>query len=102
MIVRTLMNENNLHYMVIFAGKKEDAKFGWPAEVAVDDPVVIKLAEKYDRTPAQILLRQLIQRGIVVIPKSTNEERLAKNLNVRLSYCFFLNPDSNIQMNIHF
>ncbi|CAJ0589754.1 unnamed protein product, partial [Cylicocyclus nassatus] len=36
------------------------------------NPVVKKLAGKYRKTPAQISLRHLIQRGIIVIPKSVN------------------------------
>uniref|UniRef100_A0A914RTZ0 NADP-dependent oxidoreductase domain-containing protein n=1 Tax=Parascaris equorum TaxID=6256 RepID=A0A914RTZ0_PAREQ len=55
----------------------------WPQEVAIDDPIVVRLAEKYGKTPAQILLRHLIQRQIIVIPKSTNRERLRENFNVR-------------------
>ena len=45
-------------------------------------PEVTSLADKYGRTPAQILLHYLIQLGIVVIPKSVHEERIKENLNV--------------------
>ncbi|KAH7721241.1 oxidoreductasealdo/keto reductase family protein [Aphelenchoides avenae] len=45
-------------------------------------PLVKELSQKYNKTPAQILLRQMIQRGINVIPKSTNPERLKENFNV--------------------
>eukprot|EP01102_Stenamoeba_stenopodia_P015101 TRINITY_DN5111_c0_g1_i1.p1 TRINITY_DN5111_c0_g1~~TRINITY_DN5111_c0_g1_i1.p1 ORF type:complete len:312 (+),score=55.15 TRINITY_DN5111_c0_g1_i1:463-1398(+) len=45
-------------------------------------PVILELAEKHGRTPAQIALRWCTQRGISVIPKSTNRERLKENLNV--------------------
>jgi len=45
-------------------------------------PEVTALAEKYARTPAQILLHYLIQLGIVVIPKSVHEERIKENFNV--------------------
>ena len=45
-------------------------------------PEVTALAEKYGRTPAQILLHYLIQLGIIVIPKSIHEERIKENLNV--------------------
>ena len=40
------------------------------------------MAKKYNKTPAQILLRHLIQKGIAVIPKSTNEHRIKENNNV--------------------
>jgi diketogulonate reductase-like aldo/keto reductase len=49
---------------------------------------VKRLAAKYGKTPAQILLRQLTQRGICVIPKSTNEKRLLENINVSPSVQF--------------
>ena len=41
--------------------------------------IIVRLAEKYGRTPAQIGLRYLVQRGICVIPKSTNPSRIAEN-----------------------
>jgi len=44
-------------------------------------PVITRLAEKYERTPAQVLLRWATQRGLAVIPKSNNPARLAQNLN---------------------
>lgn len=44
--------------------------------------LVRKTAKKYDVTPAQILLRWATQRGVAVIPKSNNQERLAQNLQV--------------------
>jgi len=50
--------------------------------IVLKDPEILKLAEKYSKTPAQILLRWIIQRGICPIPKSTNPERLKQNLNV--------------------
>ncbi|VDI18806.1 Hypothetical predicted protein [Mytilus galloprovincialis] len=46
------------------------------------DDVVLDLVRLYDRTPAQILLRHLTQRGIGVIPKSSNAVRLAENINI--------------------
>jgi diketogulonate reductase-like aldo/keto reductase len=40
---------------------------------------VVRIARRLDRTPAQVLLRWCIERGIPVIPKSTHRERLAEN-----------------------
>ncbi len=43
------------------------------------EPVVVALAEKYGKTPAQILLRFLTQRGIAVIPRSSRPEHIREN-----------------------
>lgn len=46
------------------------------------EETVQKLAQKYHKTPAQILLRRTIQDGVAVIPKSVHEERMEENINV--------------------
>lgn len=43
------------------------------------EPVVLSLAEKYGKTPAQILLRFLTQKGIAVIPRSMQPEHIREN-----------------------
>jgi aldehyde reductase len=48
----------------------------------LENDVVLKLAKKYHKTPAQILLRHLIQRKIAVIPKSVNASRIKENFEV--------------------
>ena len=45
-------------------------------------PVLLALAEKHGKTVAQIILRWLIQRGVVAIPKSVQPERIAENFDV--------------------
>ena len=40
---------------------------------------VAELARRHGRTPAQVLLRWCIERGIPIIPKSTHRERIAEN-----------------------
>ncbi|CAD6193440.1 unnamed protein product [Caenorhabditis auriculariae] len=54
----------------------------WPEGDPLVDPVVVSLASHYHKTPAQILLRHLIQRGISVIPKSVNPDRVIENISV--------------------
>ncbi len=46
------------------------------------NPVIAEIGAKYGKTVAQTILRWHIQRGVVVIPKSTHKERMAENFNV--------------------
>jgi 2,5-diketo-D-gluconate reductase A len=43
------------------------------------DPVIVGIAERLGRTPAQVTLRWHIQRGDIVFPKSVRRERMAEN-----------------------
>lgn len=45
-------------------------------------PELKAIGEKYGKTVAQVILRWHIQRGVVVIPKSTHIERMEENFNV--------------------
>lgn len=58
------------------------APFGEGRGGLFTDPVLQKIGEKYGKTTAQVILRWHLQRGIVVIPKSTHKERMAENFNV--------------------
>jgi 2,5-diketo-D-gluconate reductase A len=48
----------------------------------LDDPVVLDIATRHDRTPAQVVLRWHLQLGLVVIPKSVRPERIRENHDV--------------------
>lgn len=52
------------------------------ADLLFDHPIIKRIAEKTEKTPAQVLLRWATQRGVAVIPKSNNQDRLAQNLDV--------------------
>lgn len=45
-------------------------------------PELMEIGEKYGKTTAQVILRWHLQRGIVVIPKSTHIERMKENFDV--------------------
>merc|ERR1719483_962254 len=48
----------------------------------MDDPKLKEIGQKYKKSPAQILIRYQIQRGVVVIPKSVTPSRIEENGNV--------------------
>ncbi len=48
----------------------------------LDDPVIVGIASKVGRTPAQVVLRWHVQRGDVVFPKSTTPQRIAENFQL--------------------
>lgn len=41
-----------------------------------------EIADRYERSPAQVLLRWALHKGTVVLPKSTNRERIRENIAV--------------------
>ncbi|MFW5893469.1 MAG: aldo/keto reductase, partial [Bacillota bacterium] len=43
------------------------------------DEIVKEIAQKYNRTPAQIALRYIVERGAVPIPKTANLKRMDEN-----------------------
>lgn len=58
------------------------APFGEGRGGLFDDPVLAAIARQYGKTPAQVILRWHLQRGVVIIPKSTHIERMRQNLDV--------------------
>ena len=58
-------------------------------------PVVTALGEKYRKTAGQILLRFEVQEGCIVLPKSTNPQHMAENLEI---FDFALTPEEMDQL----
>ncbi len=56
---------------------------------------MLSLAEKYRKTPAQVLLRFLTQKDIVVIPRSTKPEHIRENFDL---FDFELTADEMAQL----
>ena len=46
------------------------------------NPILSKIGKKYNKSVAQVILRWLIQRNVVVIPKSVHKERIIENFNI--------------------
>jgi 2,5-diketo-D-gluconate reductase A len=53
------------------------------------EPLITRLAEKYGKTPGQVVLRWHVELGLVAIPKSANPTRLRENLDI---FDFTLDP----------
>ncbi|GBB89242.1 hypothetical protein RclHR1_15920004 [Rhizophagus clarus] len=68
-------NFSNLSYVGFIPHAKE-------APILFDQPVIKELAGRYNKSPAQIVLKWCVQRQIAIIPKSKNHDRLAQNRNI--------------------
>ena len=66
----------------------------------MEDSVVVKIADRHGKTPAQILIRYLYDRNIVVIPKSTNPDRIKQNFDVRFPPFWMVNPVFDLGVHI--
>lgn len=58
------------------------APFGEGRGGLFENPVLSEIAGKHNKTTAQVMLRWHIQRGVVVIPKSTHKKRMEQNIQV--------------------
>lgn len=58
------------------------APFAEGRQDAFTNGVLTGIGKKYGKTTAQVMLRWNIQRGIIVLPKSTHKERMEENFNV--------------------
>ena len=48
----------------------------------LNEPTLATIAARYGKTPAQVVLRWFMELGIVAIPRSSNPERLAQNIDI--------------------
>ncbi|XP_071866184.1 aldo-keto reductase 1B-like [Bombus fervidus] len=51
-------------------------------EVTIESAEIIAISKKYGKTPAQVVLRYLIDIGTIPIPKSSSKERIKENINI--------------------
>lgn len=85
-ITRTAEREFNAKHGII---TESYSPLGGSGASLLGAPLLTQLGEKYDKTPAQLVLRWHIQQGLVVIPKSGDPERMRENLDV---FDFALDP----------
>ncbi|MGY1744767.1 aldo/keto reductase [Blastococcus sp. SYSU D00695] len=86
--VRPAVNQIEVHpYLAQDELRAFDAEHGIVTEAwspiaqgkVLDDPAVVRVAERSGRTPAQVVLRWHVQRGDVVFPKSVTRSRMEEN-----------------------
>ncbi|NCN06893.1 MAG: aldo/keto reductase [Candidatus Pacebacteria bacterium] len=70
--------------------------FGAEHNRPISDKTILSLAKAHQKSPAQVLIRWSLQRGLVVIPKSTNPDRIVENAKV---FDFELSDDEMMQIN---
>ena len=65
-------------------GVKIEAWFplGHGNKTLLENPIITRLAEKYGKNAGQIILRFEVQEGFIVLPKSTNPERIKGNIDI--------------------
>ena len=85
------VNQVEVHpYLVNQEVREFDAEYGIVTEAwspiaqgkVLDDPVIVAIARRLGRTPAQVTLRWAIQRGDVVFPKSVTRARVEENFRL--------------------
>jgi len=64
---------------------------------SLDNPVLAKLAKKYSKSAAQIMLRWCVEVGTVPLPKSTTPKRIAENIDI---FNFELDSDDLAELKI--
>ena len=89
--VRPAVNQIEVH---VFLQQPELIKYCQDNDIAVvaysplaqgqgmDNPVLVDIAKKHGKTPAQIMLRWCIEQNLVIIPKSVHQERIRQNINI--------------------
>lgn len=63
-------------------GFVEKVRKGDAVPNSLQNLAVLEIAKKYKKTPAQILLKHIVQKGIIAIPKSTNPSRIEENIQL--------------------
>ena len=98
--VRLANTNHNVHtqaWSPIGGVKRYWAKEGAAVHDPLRDKVIAMIAEKYGRTPAQVVLRWHIEHGTSPIPKSSRAERIAENFDV---FDFRLTPEEVIAIDL--
>lgn len=74
----------------VLGSSRDKAWIDQNSPVLLEDPVLLRIGQKYTKSPAQIALRYQLQRGVVALAKSFTTERIKQNLQV---FDFHLSPE---------
>lgn len=79
-----LMQQTVAHEVMASLGVVHEAwaPFGEGMQNMFGNPVLAQVAQKHEKSVAQVILRWLVQRGVVVLSKSAHRERMEQNLDV--------------------
>lgn len=79
-----LLQQRQLHARTPPTRSRPNPRARWArgGKGVFDQKVIHQLADKYGKTPAQIVIRWHLDSGLVVIPKSVTPSRIAENFNV--------------------
>jgi 2,5-diketo-D-gluconate reductase A len=89
--VRPAVNQIEIHpYLTqddlrAFDAEHEIATEAWSPIAqgkVLDDPTILRVAERHGRTPSQVTLRWHVQRGDIVFPKSVTRSRVEENFAI--------------------
>ena len=91
-----LLNQSELRRVSAERDLVTEAHSPLGAGKLLDNPAVTSIASAHGKSPAQVLIRWSIQLGNVVLPRSTNPERIAQNIDV---FDFELTDDEMTSLN---
>ena len=80
--IHPLSSKNN---MLDYCNKNQIQMMAWSPIMrgkVFSNQLIMRLSEKYNKTIAEIILRWHIQRGVIPIPKSSNQERIRENIAI--------------------
>ncbi|OTA19077.1 2,5-didehydrogluconate reductase A [Xenorhabdus beddingii] len=90
--IKPMVNQVELHPMLAqielrnFCQKEQIQIEAWSPLMQggeiLENPIIKDIAKKYDKTPAQVILRWDIQNNIITIPKSITSSRIVENFNL--------------------